>query len=297
MNATVLPPKLQPLGDEEGTLAMLALDQRESLRAMLAGEADPQSVPDVSLVDFKAEAGTVLTPHATAVLLDRLYALDEPQLRRAPECALILAADVLHQPAGGPVVRTEFDDSVTVKMIEQSAAAALKLLIMWRADETEGDRRAIVDPFLQRCADAGVAAVVEGIVVPPHGGFGAGERDAAVIAAAEELSVGADLYKAQVPGYSPGQTQNVRAQAEVLTSRLQVPWVVLSNGVKAEDFAEAVRQACLGGATGFLAGRAIWADTVLDTDRSASLRERSVSRLDELRSIVKTARAQWDAAG
>ncbi|WP_299450069.1 aldolase [uncultured Serinicoccus sp.] len=297
MNATVLPPRLQPLGDEEGTLAMLALDQRESLRAMLAGVDEIQSVPDASLVDFKAEAGTVLTPHATAVLLDRLYALDEPGLQRAPECALILAADILHQPAGGPVVRTEFDEHVTVRVIEESAAAALKLLVMWRADEAEGERRAIVDPFLQRCADAGVAAVVEGIVVPPEGGFAAGERDAAVIAAAEELSVGADLYKAQVPGYAPGETQGVQAQAELLTSRLQVPWVVLSNGVQAEDFAEAVRQACLGGAHGFLAGRAIWADTVLDADRSASLRQRSVDRLDELRGIVKAARGHQGAAG
>ena len=297
MNSTVLPPRLQPLGDDEGTLAMLALDQRESLRAMLAGDDEIQAVPDGSLVDFKAEAGTVLTPHATAVLLDRLYALDQPRLERAPGCALILAADVLHQPAGGPVVRTEFDEHVTVQMIEQSAAAALKLLVMWRADESPAVRSAIVEPFLARCADAGVAAVVEGIVVPPEGGFAVGERDAAVIAAAEELSVGADLYKAQVPGYTPGHTEAVRAQAELLTSRLQVPWVVLSNGVRAEDFAEAVRQACLGGAHGFLAGRAIWADTVLDAQRSTSLRQRSVDRLDELRGIVKAARSHEGAAG
>lgn len=283
---TGITPKLAPLADEDGVLAMLALDQRESLRTMLAGEEDPTTVADAALVNFKAVAADILTPHATAVLLDRSLGLPtDSRAALADHCALILAADVLHQPPGEGVRSTEFDDSITVDVIRATGAVALKLLVMW-SEEAQEDRRQIVDAFLGRCREAEVAAVVEGIVVPPSGGFGPGERDAAVLAAAQELAPGADLYKAQVPGYLPGDTSAVRTSAAVLTEAIDVPWVVLSNGVRAEDFAEAVRQACLGGAQGFLAGRAIWADTVREADPAGAMRTRSVARLTELRAIV-----------
>lgn len=287
---TEISPKLAPLTGERGVFAMLALDQRESLRAMVAGDGDPDAVPDQAIIDFKSAAKPILTPHATAVLLDRHFGMaDTGGSGVAAGCALILAADILHQPAGQSVQSTEFDDGVTVEVIERTGAIALKLLVMWREDEPAGSRRPIVEAFLARCAEAGVAAVVEGIVVAPAGGFAPGARDAAVLAAAKELAGGADLYKAQVPGYVPGDTTAVRDLAEKLTASIDVPWVVLSNGVHKDDFADAVEQACLGGASGFLAGRAIWADTVAEVDPSAALAARSVSRLKRLRTVVDDA--------
>ena len=284
--------KLAPLAGDDGLFAMLALDQRESLRGMLAGEQDAGAITDADLVEFKDLAKGILTPHATAVLLDRYFGLNgEPNHGIASGCALMLAADILHQVPGQPVQRTEFDLGVTPAMIRETGAVALKLLVMWRADQSPADRRPIVEPFLALCAEADVAAVVEAIVVPPEGGFGAGARDEAILAAAEELAPGADLYKAQVPGYAPGDTSGVRSAAERLTAAIDTPWVVLSNGVAAEDFAAAVDDACRGGASGFLAGRAIWADTTTEADRRAALEGRSAPRLDRLRRVVDEASA------
>lgn len=278
--------KLAPLADDDGVLAMLALDQRESLRTMLAGDKDPSTVADAALVGFKTLAANILTPHATAVLLDRSLGLSvNSRASIADDCALILAADVLHQPPGEAVRSTEFDESITVDVIRSTGAVALKLLVMWTEDGRDVRRR-ITDAFLDRCRKAEVVAVVEGIVVPPESGFASGQRDAAVLAAAQELATGADLYKAQVPGYVVGDTSAVLEASAYLTESIEVPWVVLSNGVHTEDFPDAVRQACLGGAQGFLAGRAIWADTVCDADPSEAMRTRSIARLTELRAIV-----------
>lgn len=283
---------LAPLAGADGLFAMLALDQRESLRGMLAGKQDAAAITDTALVEFKDLAKGILTPHATAVLLDRHFGLNgEPNHGIADGCALMLAADILHQVPGQPVERTEFDGGVTPAMISETGAVALKLLVMWRGDETPAQRRPIVEPFLALCAEAKVAAVVEAIVVPPEGGFAPGARDEAILAAAEELAPGADLYKAQVPGYAPGDTTQVRAAAERLTAAIDTPWVVLSNGVAAEDFAAAVDQACRGGASGFLAGRAIWADTTTEADRCAALEDRSVQRLGRLHQVVAGATA------
>lgn len=289
---TEISAKLAPLASDDGLFSMLALDQRESLRGMLAGAESAAAITDEALVAFKDLAKGILTPHATAVLLDRHFGLNgEPNHGIAPGCSLMLAADILHQVPGQPVDSTEFDSAVTPAMIEQTGAVALKLLVMWRADESVAQRSAIVEPFLRLATDADVAAVVEGIVVPPAGGFGPGERDAAILAAAKELSEGADLYKAQVPGYAPGDTTQVREAAVRVSETIDTPWVVLSNGVAAEDFASAVEEACRGGASGFLAGRAIWADTTSETDRRAALEQRSVQRLERLRSVVRDATA------
>lgn len=278
--------KLAALCDEQGVFAMLALDQRESLRTMIAGDGDPTAIADRALTDFKVLAAGILTAHATAVLLDLPFGLPTGDRSGiADGCALILAADVLHQPPGQPVSATDFDDAITPAVIAQTQAAALKLLVLWRPDGV-AERQAIVAPFLDRCRDAGVAAVVEGIVVPPPGGFDEGQRDEAIIAAARELSSGADLYKAQVPGYQPGDTSRVKAAAAQLSAAIDIPWVVLSNGVRTEDFPDAVRQACSAGASGFLAGRAIWADTVGEPDPGSAMRDRSTARLQQLRGIV-----------
>jgi sulfofructosephosphate aldolase len=64
---------LRVLARPSGAYAMLALDQRESLRAMLA-EAQTAPVTDRQVAAFKLAGLRALTPHASAVLLDRDFA-------------------------------------------------------------------------------------------------------------------------------------------------------------------------------------------------------------------------------
>jgi len=283
-----------PLQAADGGFVMLALDQRESLRRMF-----PQSgggeVDDDTLRRFKAAAIRVLSPFASAVLLDRPYAVTTGRPDGIdPSCGLILAADVLDQPPGMPVVGTSLDREVTTDFIRDVGAVALKLLVIWRPDGREAEREDLVREFVQLADDAGVASLVEGIARPADSDQwgSAADRHAGVLDAARELtSYGGTIYKAEVPGYRPGDLSEVRQHAERLTGAIDVPWVVLSNGTAQADFAGAVREACLGGAGGFLAGRAIWADTVAESDPVAALRERSTERLRSLGAIVAESRA------
>jgi sulfofructosephosphate aldolase len=65
-----------------------------------------------------------------------------------------------------------------------------------------------------------------------------------------------------------------------------VPWVVLSQGVQRDEFPAAVEAACRGGVRGFLAGRALWTNTLEADDPTELLRTQSVPRLQELLAIV-----------
>jgi len=293
MNGVGAQDALRTLRAPHGGFAMVALDQRESLRRMFP-LVDGAEVGDDALREFKRQAMPILSRHASAILLDRSYSFAEgrrPDL--APGCGLIVAADDLLQPSGQPVVDSTLDPLVTPEFVRQVGADAIKLLVIWQVDGSESDRERLVRSFVDVADEAGVVSLVEGIVRPAEGGSwrDPSERHGAILRAAEELaSYGGAIYKAEVPGYRPGDMSEVRDQAAALTELIGVPWVVLSNGVEREDFADAVREAVAGGASGFLAGRAIWSDTVAEEDSVAALRARSTRRLDDLSRIVRDGR-------
>jgi sulfofructosephosphate aldolase len=72
--------------------------------------------------------------------------------------------------------------------------------------------------------------------------------------------------------------------------------VVLSQGVERDDFPAAVGAAGRGGASGFLAGRALWSDVVGRADLDRALREVSVPRLERLAEIVDRECTPWRQA-
>ncbi|GIH16576.1 hypothetical protein [Rugosimonospora africana] len=280
-----------PLRAAGGGFAMLALDQRESLRRMFP-LVNEQEVGDDALRGFKSTAGRILAPLASAVLLDRPYAVTHARPEGLGATSLILAADVLEQPAGQPVVATTLDPAVTPEFIRRVGAAAVKFLVIWRPDGRRAQRAELIGSFLAVARAAGVASLVEAIAEPAGGGGWASPDafHAAVLDAAREISpLGATIYKAQVPGYLPGDFSRIREHAERMTDIVPVPWVVLSNGVDQSDFAPALRNAVLGGAQGFLAGRAIWRDTVSDPDPAGALTRLAARRLNALTVTVAEA--------
>jgi sulfofructosephosphate aldolase len=290
MSARPLPEKVRPLA-KQGGMTMLALDQRGSLRTIIANGKDESTVGDDKLIEFKAAAAETLSPLASAVLLDSGLGRKAMGLA-AKGLPLILSADKFEQKAGGPVTKSVLDPAVTPALIDELKPAALKLLIIWYEGKEEQFRADQVGKFVELAKKTGRIALVEGIVRNKQGEryMTVKEQGEAVIAAARELTVpGPDVYKAEVPGYLPGQLGEVTAYAKKLTAAITQPWVVLSNGVEAKDFAEAVRLSCAGGASGFLAGRAIWADAASKADARAELKRESLPRLEKLIEIVRAA--------
>lgn len=129
-------PTLAALARPSGGLAMLAMDQRESLRTMFVAAGRPDVTP-AELTDFKRTVARVLSPHVSGFLIDREFGF--PQVRDeglvAPTAGLILAADTLVQEPLGPVTDTGLDDGVLADGFDLQGVSALKLLVKWRRDE------------------------------------------------------------------------------------------------------------------------------------------------------------------
>jgi sulfofructosephosphate aldolase len=286
---------LGALARESGTFLMVAMDQRESLRAML-GEHHPAPVEDARLVGFKLAVARELSPYASGLLIDRDFGF-EPLVREgalAAGCGLMLAADAIVAEPGNPVGDTTLDSGLDLDRAAAAGVVALKFLVVWRDDGERRRRLEFAARFVELARAAGLVSIVEGVVRPAAGG-GPFDRDEAIVEAARELAaVGPSLYKVEVPLHGRGDPAELERRCREIDAAVGCPWVVLSSGVDPEDFPAAVETACRAGASGILAGRAVWRDTLAADDPAELLRERSVPRLLRLAEIVDRHGRPWE---
>jgi sulfofructosephosphate aldolase len=269
---------------------MLAIDQREALRKMLA-DAGGRAISDADMTEFKLAVTRKLSPLASAILLDHDFVWNQAiaQHAVAPSCALIAAVDRFIASPQEFVADVEIDDAVVPATVRAQGARALKLLVLHRPQESAEPRIAMVRRFVAFCREAELISIVEPVARGPRDGS-AFDRNAGIIAAARELgALGADLYKGEVPYNGRGDERALRAACAEMTKTIASPWVVLSSGVEPDDFPRAVTLACAEGASGFLAGRAVWQPAIGRPDRDAALGGDAVARLRQLVEVADQA--------
>ena len=80
---------MKAVSNERGVIAAAAMDQRGSLQKSLAKEKG-STVSDEMMEEFKILVSEVLTPHASAILLDPEWGLPASK-RRSKNAGLLLA--------------------------------------------------------------------------------------------------------------------------------------------------------------------------------------------------------------
>jgi sulfofructosephosphate aldolase len=278
---------LRHLARASGAFAMLAIDQRESMRAMFA-EKQSGPVSDQQLVNFKLAALRALTPFASAVLIDKPFAWDRAIADKvvAPGCALIAAADRFLSGPDELIADVEIDETVIPAAVREDGAFAMKLLVIWRPDEPPEKRVALVDRFIDRCRKANLLSVIEPVSRVRRDKKPVDLNEGIVAAAVELGARGADLYKAEVPYHGAASEAEVRRACAKLGAAIQSPWVVLSSGVAPDHFPTAVEWSCREGASGFLAGRAVWRGVIGQADVEKALAGDAATRLKRLGDLV-----------
>lgn len=286
---------LTKLARPSGALAMVAVDQREALRGMFAAH-QTTPVPDSQLTQFKVDVARELSPFASALLVDQEFGIDAiiDQKALTGGCGLIAAADLLVGPPGGAATDTAIDPEVDPLRMRDIGSVGLKFLILWRNDESPDVRAQLVEDFNKLCRVSGLPSIIEIIVKPPTDSSKIFNREEELIVAAKEAAAWKpDLYKAEVPFHGEGDLNLITKNAERISEAIGSPWVVLSNGVKQPFFNDAVKACAMGGASGFLAGRAVWADIVGAADIPQALRDVSIPRLEQLADIVDAHAKPW----
>ncbi|HEX5432130.1 MAG TPA: tagatose 1,6-diphosphate aldolase, partial [Bryobacteraceae bacterium] len=124
--------RLKALSNKNGIIAAAAMDQRGSLRKALAAAkgVDQNAITQEMMSEFKTAVSRVLTPHASAILLDPEYGLDAAKAR-ASNAGLLLAYEESGYDNTKPGRLPDLLPHVSVKRIVDWGADAVKILIYY----------------------------------------------------------------------------------------------------------------------------------------------------------------------
>ena len=273
-----------------GRFGVLAIDHRDSLRAVLAPD-DQDSVSADDITDLKRELVGALAAGATGVMLEPEYSIPQLLDGTLPAAVGFTAALEAQGYAADPeAAATQILEGWSVEAAAASGASAAKLLVFYRPDRAEhaAVQERVAAEILVECRRVGIPLVLEPLF---YGLSGPGTRRAIVIETVERFAaMDPHLLKLPFPVdpvHEPDRSVWAEACAEI-SERCHMPWTLLSGGGNFESYRDQVAAAVAAGCSGFMAGRALWGEAALasPSDRPGIITDVVAPRLSDLRSIV-----------
>jgi tagatose 1,6-diphosphate aldolase len=281
--------RMRALANEHGVIAAAAMDQRGSLQKSLA-VARGVSVKEISpamMSEFKVVVSKVLTPHASAILLDPEFGLEAGKAR-ARNAGLLLAYELSGYDNSQPGRLPDLLPHVSVKRIVDWGADAVKILIYYTPyeDASINDvKHAFVERIGAECETWEIPFFLEFVGYDPKGGDEKGfeyakAKPEIVKRSMEEFSkpqYKIDILKVEVPinaefvgDSSVYKGQKAYSRQEALTHFREAaavaakPFIYLSAGVGNAQFVESLKMAAEAGTnySGVLCGRATWKEGI-----------------------------------
>lgn len=279
---------LESVANREGVIAAAAMDQRGSLFSAIAktrGVPKVQVKPE-EVTEFKMVVTKILSPHASAILLDPEYSL--PALEHvARGTGVLLAYEQSGYDNTRPGRRPDLLPTWSVRRLVEQGANAIKLLLYYTPfdpPEVNGEKHAFVERIGAECAALDVPFFLEFVGYEEgkddKGPEYAPKKPQVVTKSMEEFGkdrYGVDVLKVEVPvnlKYVEGtkvfsdtrvwtRTQ-AKDEFRRAASVARKPFIYLSAGVSNEEFTESLELAAEAGVNwcGVLCGRATWKDGI-----------------------------------
>lgn len=314
---------LNALSNKDGVIAAAAMDQRGSLRKMIAAAkgVDQKQVSDEMLEEFKTVVSKVLTPHASAILLDTEFGLPAAEAR-AKNAGLLLAYEESGYDNTQPGRLPDLLPHLSAKRIVDHGADAVKVLIYYTPFETS-DINDIKHAFIERigaeCETLEIPFFLEFVGYDEKGGDEKGmeyakKKPEVVIGSMKEFGkpqYGVDVLKVEVPvngnfveGSKSFKGQAAYSRKEALglyrkaADTAQKPFIYLSAGVSNPEFIEALEMAAEAGTdySGVLCGRATWKDGVAVYGKQGAkaleewMQDQGVKNIEAVNAAIKPAK-------
>lgn len=281
---------LKALSNEKGVIAAAAMDQRGSLQKSIAAAkgVDQNDVTYEMMSEFKTAVAKVLTPHASAILLDPEFGLEAAKARDS-QCGLLLAYEKSGYDNTQPGRLPDLLPDVSVKRIKDMGGDAVKILIYYTPNdkpEINEIKHAFVERIGAECEYHEIPFFLEFIAYDATGehaekslGF-AKMKPELVIGSMKEFSKPqymVDVLKVEVPinaiyteGSKAFKGEKAYTMAEAMDHFKRAadvatkPFIYLSAGVDNDIFVEQLTMATESGVdySGILCGRATWKEGI-----------------------------------
>src|SRR5260221_1879955 len=280
---------MKALSNDHGVIAAAAMDQRGSLQKSIASAkgVDQKQVTDEMMSEFKIAVSKMLTPHASAILLDPEWGLPAAKAR-AKNAGLLLAYEASGYDNTQPGRLPDLLPHVSVKRIVDWGADAVKILIYYTPfDDTKVNdiKHAFIERIGAECKAYDIPFFLEFVGYDPQGGDEKGleyakRKPEIVTKSMQEFSKPqyyVDVLKVEVPinaefveGSSVYKGQKAYTRAEALehfrrsAAVAGKPFIYLSAGVGNAQFVESLNMASASGTdfSGVLCGPATWKEGI-----------------------------------
>ena len=268
---------LQQLADARGILTICAIDHRGALKRAL-NEKDPDAVSYQDMVDFKLDLCQTMAPLASAILLDPLYGAGQAIAAGVlpGHIGLLVSLEKTGYTGSTSARLTEVLPGWGVKKVKKMGASACKLLIYFRPDfkDTVARQLDLVAERVEECRQEDIPLLVEPVSYPAEDEgpeeFARKKPELVIETARKLTALPIDILKSEFPAdinYEKDE-QKLLAYCRELDRASRLPWVLLSAGVSYEVFYRQAEIAFRAGASGFLAGRALWQEAAGITSRA-----------------------------
>ena len=276
---------MENLSTTDGVISALAIDQRGSLKQMLADAAN-KPADETTIVDFKKAVSSELTPYASSILTDPEYGLPATKVRDK-NCGLLLSYEKTGYDTTEPGRMPDLIANQSGLRIKNEGGDAIKFLVYYDPDEGQeindkkqafvervgAEARANELPFFLEVLtyDASIAdakseefaKVKANKVIETMKEFSKPQYDVTV------LKVEIPFNIKYVEGFN-GSNNVVYTQQEAKdllkeqSEATDLPYIFLSAGVTSEEFIAEIKMAEEAGAdfNGVLCGRATWKPSI-----------------------------------
>lgn len=297
---------LKNVTDSTGRFKVLALDQSNSfkkfLRAMNEKAGNKKEPTYKDILDAKLEITEILSPYASAVLLDVNYGA-----RQSLNCGALargVGLIVRLEASKDPGIAGEVEPGWSVAKIKRMGAAAVKLLVYMDTEDskaTEGQMK-FVRQTCSQCEEQDILLMTEELSYPRKGEEKSSpsylaRRPNNIFSSTELIGPYTDILKLEFPANIKSDDQKTMEKSlATLNEKASRPWVLLSAGEKFDLFLKQVELTMKAGASGIMAGRAIFQEYFDFTDRSEQkkfLKTTGVERMQKLCELVDKHATPW----
>ena len=276
---------MKAVSNNRGVIAAAAMDQRGSLKKALAKDKGGD-IGDREMEEFKILVSEVLTPHASAILLDPEWGIPASK-HRAKSAGLLMAYEKTGYDKTGPGRLPDLLDQWSVRRLKEVGADCIKILLYYTPFDPQdvNDRKhAWVERIGDECRANDIPFFLEFVGYEEGAdekGFEFAKKKPDIVTRSmEEFTkdrYGVDVMKVEVPinmkfvdtakafagqkAYSKQEAMDHFRRAAGVATR---PFIYLSAGVSNAEFTESLELAAEAGTrfSGVLCGRATWKDGI-----------------------------------
>lgn len=298
---------LQQLSNSNGIFTICSLDHRRTLRKMM-GNGNARNITYETIVDFKLDLCEALAPHSSGVLLDPIYGASQAIAANVipGETGLMMSLEALDSDVyGSDGNNAEELVDWTIDKVKTIGASGVKFPLYYRPDlpNIASDQLNTVTRSAYECKKADLALFLgpKNYIVKElerdNWEYARKKPDLAIDTVHQLSKLPIDVLKVEFPVEMAYEQDGKRMLdiCQQLNAASSVPWVLLSGGVSFEVFCQQLEIACKAGASGFLAGRALWqeAANMPNRDRFKFLERVAVDRMRQLSEMANTYAKPW----